>query len=199
MTVLRAHLVNHEPEARTALPGVPRAAPEPAAPPPQAPRTLHDKLDQLLGRALEQSTSSSKQELYQRILDRMLPDEARILGALSDGSVFPLVNVYTRNRSGLPGEPLLENACLVGRMANVSLPHLTPVYVSDLLSQGLVEVGPEDPALKDDYMILVADTAVLKAVKAGSRGPIAPPIERRTLQMSALGRDLWSEASGSTS
>jgi hypothetical protein len=48
-------------------------------------------------------------------------------------------------------------------------------------------------------MILVADTAVLKAVKAGSRGPIAPPIERRTLQMSALGRDLWSEASGSTS
>jgi hypothetical protein len=84
-------------------------------------------------------------------------------------------------------------------MANVSLPHLTPVYVSDLLAQGLVEVGPEDPALKDDYMILVADTAVLKAVKAGSRGPIAPPIERRTLQMSALGRDLWSEASGSTS
>jgi hypothetical protein len=159
------------------------------------PATLHDKLTRLLDRALEQSTTSSKQELYHRILDRLVPDEARILGALSDGSASPLVSVYARSLSGLPGEPLLENACLVGRMANVSLPHLTPLYVSHLVSEGVVEVGPEDPSLKDDYMILVADKAVLKAVKAGSRGPIAPPIERRTLRMSALGKDLWSAAS----
>jgi hypothetical protein len=200
VTVLRAALANSEPAAAEVVPGLPRAVPAspppPPAPAPQAPATLHDKLTGLLERALEQSTASSKQELYHRLLDRLLPDEARILSALSDGSVFPLVNVYSRNLSGLPGEPLLENACLVGRMANVSLPHLTPVYVSNLLSQGLVEVGPEDVALKDDYMILVADSAVLKAVKSGSRGPIAPPIERRTLQMSALGGDLWSAATG---
>jgi hypothetical protein len=126
----------------------------------------------------------------------MVPDEARILSALSDGSAFPLVNVYARTRSGLQGEPLLENACLVGKMANISVPHLTPIYVSDLLAQGLVEVGPEDPSLKDDYMILVADPAVLKAVKAGSRGPITPPVERRTLRLSHLGKDLWASAGG---
>jgi hypothetical protein len=191
LTALRAPMVSNEPAATAVVPELP---PAPVAP--QAPLTLQDKLARLLARALEQSTSSSRRELYHRLLDRLVPDEARILSALSDGSAFPLVNVYARNLSGLPGEPLLQNACLVGRMANVSLPPLTPVYVSHLLSEGLVELGPEDAALKDDYQILVADSAVLKAVKAGSRGPIAPPVERRTLRMSALGNDLWSAATG---
>jgi len=159
---------------------------------------LDTKLDRLLGRALEQSTTTSSQELYHRILDRMVPDEARIIAALSDGSSSPLVNVYARTRGGLQGPPLLENACLVGRTANVSLPQLTPVYVSHLLAQGLVEIGPENSSLKDDYMILVADTAVLRAVKAGSRGPIAPPVERRTLRLSTLGHDLWAAAGGAS-
>ncbi len=159
-------------------------------------RTLQDKLDALLGRALEQSTSSSKQELFHRILDHLLPDEARVLSALADGTSYPLVHVYARFKGGASGEVLLENACLVGKMANVTLPHLTPIYVSNLLSWGLVEIGPEDAALKDDYLILMADTAVLKAVKAGSLGPIAPRIERLTLRMSPLGHELWDAATG---
>jgi hypothetical protein len=192
--VLRAAVVRPAHEAPTVVVEGPHPSRHASRTP--APATLRDKLDLLLGRALEQSSTSSRQELYHRILDGMVPDEARILSALSDGSVSPLVNVYARTMSGLQGEPLLEHACLVGRMANVSLPHVTPIYVSHLLAQGLVEIGPEDPSLKDDYMILVADAAVLKAVKAGSRGPIAPPIERRTLQLSQLGRDLWAAASG---
>ncbi|HEY7008568.1 MAG TPA: Abi-alpha family protein [Jatrophihabitantaceae bacterium] len=158
--------------------------------------TLHSKLNQLLGRALEQSTAASRHALHHRIMDQLVPDEARIVSALSDGSAFPLINVYARAKSGLPGELLLENACLVGKLANVSLPQHTPVYVSHLHALGLVEFGPADAALKDDYQILMADPAVLKAVKAGSRGPVPPRMERGTLRMSALGRDLWAAASG---
>jgi hypothetical protein len=78
----------------------------------------------------------------------------------------------------------------------VSLPQLTPLYVAHLLATGLVDIGPEDPAMRDDYMILMADGQVLRALKAASLGPIAPPVERHTLLMSQLGHELWEAASG---
>ncbi|MFC7506141.1 Abi-alpha family protein, partial [Nocardioides sp. GCM10030258] len=133
---------------------------------------LRGKMDRLLDRALEQNSQAGRQELFHKIIDQLVPDEARIVGALSDGSASPMVHVYARTISGIGGEPILENASLVGKMANVSLPHMTPVYVSHLLSLGVVETGPEDPRLKNDYQILGADAAVLRALKAGKRGPM---------------------------
>ena len=73
-----------------------------------------------------------------------MPDEARIISALSDGSASPLLNVYARTRAGW-GEVVLENMSLIGKTANLALPQLTPMYVSHLLSLGLVESGPETP------------------------------------------------------
>jgi hypothetical protein len=142
--------------------------PKPAAPvqPPaathQAPAfdSLASKMRGLLDRALDHSTSSSQLELFHHILDQLVADEARIIGALSDGSVSPLVNVHDWTRRRVPGRAVLENASLIGRNANVALPEMVPAYVSHLLSLGLVEVGPEDPDLKDDYEVLLAETSV---------------------------------------
>ncbi len=151
----------------------------------------------LLGRAIEQSSTSSRQELFHKILDQLVPDEARIVSALSDGSASPLLNVYARTRTGLVGEVVLENMSLIGKTANLALPHLTPMYVSHLLALGLVESGPEDTSMKDEYEILGADTAVLQAIKAASRGPITAPIERYTLRLSGLGLELWAATNSS--
>ena len=150
----------------------------------------------LLARALEQSTSAGKDELFHRILDQIVPDEARIISALSDGSASPLVSVHALSRAGMLGEALIENASLVGRTANVALPALTPTYVGHLLALGLLETGPEDSDLKDEYQILQADNAVLKAITSGSRGPLPARVERRTVRLSALGQSLWSASMG---
>lgn len=158
--------------------------------------SLDAKMRHLLDRALDQSTSSGQAELFHRILDQLVPDEARIIGALSDGSVSPLVNVHAWNRAGILGKPTLENASLVGRTANLALPHLTANYVTHLLSLGLVEVGPEDPTLKQDYEILMAETHVLRAIKAATRGPLAARVDKHTLQLSVLGRNLWEATTG---
>jgi hypothetical protein len=157
---------------------------------------LGDKMRTLLDRALEQSTRSGQAELFHRILDQLVPDEARILGALSDGSVSPLVHIHERSVSGGLGKPVLENASLVGRTANLALPILTANYVGHLRSLGLVETGPEDPALKQDYEILMAETHILRAVKAATRGPIPARVEKYTLQLSVLGRSLWEATAG---
>ena len=168
-------------------------------PPPQveAPEGLDAKMRGLLGRAVEQSSTSSRQELFHKILDQIVPDEARIVSALSDGSASPLLNVYARTRAGLVGEVVLENMSLIGKTANLALPHLTPMYVSHLLSLGLVESGPEDTSMKDEYEILAADTAVLQAIKDASRGPIPAPVERYTLRLSGLGLELWAATNSS--
>jgi Abortive infection alpha len=172
------------------LNGEPPPARELAATP-EAPRSLGSKMRTLLDRALDQSTSGSQVELFHHILDQLVADEARIIGALSDGSSSPAVNVFDWTRRRTQGRAVLENASLIGRNANVALPEMVPTYVSHLLSLGLVEMGPEDTDLKDDYEILMAETSVLRAIADASRGPLAARVDKRTLILSPLGHALW--------
>ncbi len=156
--------------------------------------TLGNKMASLLERALDNSTRSSQMELFHHILDQLVADEARIISALSDGSASPLVNVHDWVRRAVPGRAVLENASLIGRTANVALPAMVPTYVSHLLSLGLVEIGPEDPDLKDDYEVLMAESSVLNAVKTASRGPLSAKVDKFTLTLSSLGHALWAAA-----
>jgi hypothetical protein len=110
-----------------------------------------------------------------------------------------MVSVHALNRAGLLGEALIENASLVGRTANVALPALTPTYVGHLLALGLLQTGPEDEGLKDEYQILLADSDVLRAIRQGSLGPVPARVERRTVRLSSLGQSLWAAASGTGS
>jgi Abortive infection alpha len=153
--------------------------------------SLSSKMSKLLDRALDQSTSSSQVELFHHILDQLVADEARIIGALSDGSASPLVTMHDGVRRGVAGRAVLENASLIGRTANVALPTMVPTYVGHLLSLGLVEIGPEAPDLKHDYEVLMAETTVLGAIKAASRGPLPAKVDKFTLTLSGLGHALW--------
>ncbi|WP_253869894.1 Abi-alpha family protein [Mycobacterium sp. 1164966.3] len=159
----------------------------------EAPRSqsLGDKMRGLLDRALDQSTKGSQVELFHHILDQLVADEARIIGALSDGSASPAMNVYDWTRRRTPGRAVLENAALIGRTANVALPEMVPTYISHLLSLGLVEIGPEDPDLKDEYEILSAEPTVLRSIESASRGPLPAKVEKLTLTLSPLGQSLW--------
>lgn len=170
------------------------AAPTPAPAPEKPVETLQTKLSGLLDQALELGSVESRNALFAKLLDQIVPDEARILGALSDGSSSPVLQVYSRTRGGLVRGMVLENASLIGKTANIGLPHLTPMYVTHLLALGLVELGPEDVSLKEEYEILGADNAVLRAVRTASRGPIPAGIDRQTLLLSELGRELWRAA-----
>jgi hypothetical protein len=150
----------------------------------------------LLDRALDQSTGGGQSELFHRIIDQLVPDEARIISALSDGSSAPLVSIRARTPTGGPGKVVLANASLVGRTANLALPHMTPSYVTHLLTLGLIESGPEDPGMKQDYEILMSESYMLKAIKAAARGPLPARVEKRTVQITALGRSLWEASTG---
>jgi hypothetical protein len=171
----------------------PEAAPVPARPDPDS---LNGKMARLLDRALDQNTRGSQVELYHHLLDQLVADEARIIGALSDGSSSPMVNVFAWLSPRVPGRAVLENASLIGRTANVALPQMVPQYVSHLLSLGLVESGPEDPELATEYEVLMAESSVLAAIKSATRGPLAAKVEKSTLSLSSLGASLWAATTG---
>lgn len=163
---------------------------------PRPAASLDQKMRSLLDRALDQSTGGGQAELFHHIIDQLVPDEARIISALSDGSASPMVSVRARTATGGPGRVVLANASLVGRTANLALPAMTATYVSHLLTLGLLESGPEDSSMKQDYEILMAESYVLKAIKAAGRGPLPARIEKRTVRVTALGRGLWEAATG---
>jgi hypothetical protein len=155
-----------------------------AAEPPSA------EMETLLARSLVQSAGHGRNEFYAKLLHELVPDEARILSALSDGSTAALVHI--ERRGVISGDKRrLENASSIGRTAALTLPHLTSTYVSHLLRLGLVEIGPEAPELKLDYEALLAERPVREALKAAETGPVPPRTLRRALRLSPLGQELW--------
>jgi hypothetical protein len=160
------------------------------------PKTPAELLGDLLRTSIEQTASDSSTRHFVHILRRLVPDEARILAALADGTAYPLIDVVVKpsRRNGNAG-PLLQNASTVGRRAGVALPARVPVYVADLRALGLVEVGPEDRSLTTEYDILETETAVHDAkLRAASAGGHGAAVIRRTLRITGLGRELWAAA-----
>ena len=143
---------------------------------------------ELLERSVMQDTKSSKADWHAAVLSQLVPDEARVIAALAEASApVPLLHVLPRSGHGR----LLENASLIGRTAALTLPAMTPVYVTHLRALGLVETGPEDEDNLKGYELLLADKAVRAALKEGEMGKLPARVLRRTLMLSQRGRELW--------
>ena len=144
-------------------------------------------LRRLLTASLAADSELSRENLHLRILRSLVPDEARILAALADGTRFPLVHVENPGT----GRIVLANASTVGRAAGVHLQATVPVYVSHLRALGLVGEGPKDDALADGYALLNSEGYVRRALEESSGGLRGNRAVQRTLRLSPLGAELW--------
>jgi hypothetical protein len=150
----------------------------------ESPATI---MQALLARSLVQNTATSRSELYVSLLRQLVPDEARIVATLAEAPPSPLVHVYPRGG----GEPLIENASLIGRTASVTVPSLTPRYVTHLRDLGLVTIGPAAKENDYGYELLLADADVRRALKHGQLGKLPARVVRKSVTLSALGGELW--------
>lgn len=154
-------------------------------------RGLPERMAALLEQADTQSREQAYESLFHRFIGELVPDEARILGALSDGSSYALVHV-SESFMGRSGRRIAENFANVGKPAGVKLLERVPAYVGHLRSLGLVDTGPEDKSQEIKYQILESDIAVRQAIEAvtGATGS-AVRYQRRTLRITALGKRFW--------
>ena len=155
--------------------------------------TIEERMGELLTRSMRNTPAESRRNLHELLVSALVPDEARILSALSDGSSYPLVHIAEPG-VGSYQKIVLENASSVGRAAGVALPDRVHVYVSHLRRLGLVESGPEDHSLKDDYEILLTEPKLRATIASTGKGPRGARIIRRTVRISDLGRELWEAA-----
>lgn len=151
-------------------------------------------LGSLLERSLFYSPDDSRNELYGALLQALVPDEARILAAASDGSAYPVVHVAEPTATG-SNVTVLANASTVGRVAGVSLLTYTPLYLTRMVQLGLLAIGPEGPSsMANDYEVLLADDAVNVAQAKARRGIRGARVVKRTVSITALGREVWEAA-----
>ena len=155
---------------------------------PHAPGQL---MRELLAASAEQDREHAESAYYVSLLKDLVPDQARILAALSDGSTYPMINVMAASRLGVIWHPVVECVSSVGRNAGVLWPDMTHGYVFRLRSLNLVETGPEDYTQTTKYEMLETETIVRNALdqikKSGQRSQVA----RRVLKISDLGTRLW--------
>jgi hypothetical protein len=155
---------------------------------PHAPGEL---LRELLEISADQTRDDAEQAWHVAVLKRLVPDEARILSALSDATPYPMVHLLAGSRLGGGSHPVLRNLSNVGRMSGAQLVELTPVYIQHLRDLGLVETGPEDPAMKVKYEILENDGDVRRIIEGIHEKGRRHLLVRRTLKLSAQGCSLW--------
>jgi hypothetical protein len=153
----------------------------------------HDPLRAAMATLLNRSVSETRKEaehhLFVGIMRGLTPDEARIVAALSDGTAYPLVHV-----AGPGQRVILRNASTVGKAAGVTLPELTPLYVSRLVDAGVAVVGAEDQSLATQYDILLTEDYVRAAEQQAKRVKHL----RHTLKVSAFGERFWRACDPST-
>jgi hypothetical protein len=123
--------IDPPPTARAASPAEPAgpAASATAAALDGRPPTIDDRMRALLTRSLHTTPAESRRALHELLVSELVPDEARILSALSDGSTYPLVHIAEPG-VGNTQQRVLENASSVGRAAGVALPDRVHVYAS---------------------------------------------------------------------
>ncbi len=154
----------------------------------------------LLDSARRQDEAAAEEAALSRAVEALVPDEALVLARLAALGRVPLVQIWTRPHTGAAGEPVLENASRIGRLAQVALVDLTPTYVRRLIDLGLAQVEGVDAAdslggaLADHFQELLADPLVLRALARANVDGSTPRVVRQTLSLSPLGERLVAAA-----
>jgi hypothetical protein len=153
---------------------------------------LRGAMSELLERSVETDRTASRDYLYGNIISQLVPDEARILAALSDGSPFAVLDVVAKPLGRAATRTVLANASSVGRAAGVVTTEAVPTYVTRLHRFGLVEFGPPDEAIQMQFEVLATESIVQAAeasIQARHHG--APKLIRKTMVISQFGKDFW--------
>lgn len=162
--------------------------------PPNQPPAAHPAatLQALIDRSLNTPPDRAEQEFYQQVLNQLLPDEARILAALSDGNQAALCHVEASSRLGTHSDRILSNVSRIGVDAGVLLTDNMPYYIGHLVDLGILEIGPENKTLASKYEMVETNSQVRKTCeRIENELGMKPKISRHTVQLSELGGRLW--------
>ena len=148
--------------------------------------TLRERGEELLRRSADVREDEEGHPAYERILDELLPDEARILRLLYQSGPQPAVDV----RAGaLPlnatTELVAPGLSMIGAEAGCRRAERVPAYLDNLYRLGLVWFSREPVPGQSAYQVLEAQPEVIEALKAKGRARTV----RRSIHLTPFGED----------
>ena len=146
---------------------------------------LRDRGAELLRRSADVDYSEDLHPAYERMLDELAPDEARILRLLADRGPQPSVDV----RSGwIPqlAELIAPGLNMIGAEAGCRHSDRVHSYLNNLYRLGLVWFSREPVDDPHRYQVLEAQPEVIEAMKRAGR---AGRTVRRSIHLTPFGND----------
>ena len=156
--------------------------------------SLSDLYANLLAASMDKTTASGAHPAFVEIIRQLTPDEAKLVGLFIHPMPFPLLDVRwayknpTPDRSG--GQVVLVNFSILGQVARLEFPDLTPMYIDNLCRLGLADV-PEifEYTAKGVYDPLENAPEVLRAKgKIEGNPDWSCTVQRKGLRISELGK-----------
>ncbi|WP_084160942.1 Abi-alpha family protein [Nocardia sp. BMG51109] len=146
---------------------------------------LRRRGDALLARSADVYFTEDVHPAYDRILDQLAPDEARILRFMALNGPQPSVDVRTNRPLGIGSELVSGDLTSVPEQAGVRYPDRARLYLINLNRLGLL-LSSDDPVVLSRYMVLEVQPVVETALKRAGR---VPKIVRKSLRLTEFGED----------
>ena len=151
--------------------------------------SLRDRGTALLERAAEVDRGGTAiHPGFERIIDQLAPDEARILKLISNGGPQPIVYIHRAAPMGLGAREVARRLSLIGREAGCLRPELLPAYIDNLVRLGLIAIRRDPVADEQAYEVVEAQPEVVEALRSISGTVFRGQISRRSVHLSDFGR-----------
>jgi hypothetical protein len=155
------------------------------------PTSLRERGQELLERSRDVWATDDRHPAFDRILDDLAPDEARILVMLLKNGPQPSVDIRTGGPVGMLSSQLIAPGLnMVGPRAGLRYLDQVPSYLNNLYRLGLVWFSRE--ALRDhlEYQVLEAQPDVLEAMHSVK----FPKVVRRSIHLTPFGEEFVKQA-----
>lgn len=182
------------PDALRERRGTPGEAPDPVAEAAAAAtrdlRSLQDKGADLLYKSTDVRYEEAAHPAYERIIDEIAPDEARILRYLTIEGPQPSVDVRV-GKTPLINSPIIgtnmvaPGLSMIGQNAGVRYVERVPAYLNNLFRLGLIWFSREPLEDPLRYQVLEAQPDVLEALHGAGKAKTV----RRSILLTPFGED----------
>ncbi|WP_220793679.1 Abi-alpha family protein [Nocardioides stalactiti] len=155
------------------------------------PTSLRERGQELLERSRDVWATDHRHPAFDRILDEMAPDEARVLVMLLRNGPQPSVDIRTGGPIGVVSSQLVAPGLnMVGPRAGLRYLDQVPSYLNNLYRLGLVWFSRE--ALRDhlEYQVLEAQPDVLEAMHSVKFAKVV----RRSIHLTPFGEEFVKQA-----
>ncbi|MEA2424242.1 MAG: hypothetical protein QOH13_652 [Thermoleophilaceae bacterium] len=154
------------------------------APPRPHEETLRERGAELLAQSADVDYQEPAHPAFERILEELAPDEARILRLLCTSGAQPAVDVREAKPLGIAAQMIESGLTMVGTEAGCRWLDRIPAYLNNLERLGLIWFSREPLENPLSYQVLEAQPEVIQAM-----GRSRSKTVRRSIQLTPFGDD----------